>query len=226
MEKFNTADEILDFIAKNDGVKIVSTDNYTPIQLAALGFYGKGRGYVNKDGFGFVVVKDNTLDTIDKADKDSDMNPYKLKKEIEQHLESKIPKWNGKQCGEGCNCIAIAEAKNNGEGVKNYPCQGGRGLSEMLDELKDLDENNEFVYDKDSENEKSSGELIQAYLEHSNAIDKLEDFKNLTYEVEHLRSQLKQRGEIINNTLMLFQKFDEQRAYEYLVNKSETLNKD
>lgn len=51
------------------------------------------------------------------------MDLDKLKEEIEKHVNDKIPKWNGKECGEGCNCIKIAEAKNDGEHVKEYPCQ-------------------------------------------------------------------------------------------------------
>lgn len=48
------------------------------------------------------------------------------KEEIEKlknELSLNIPKWNGKECGEGCNCVDIAEAKNHGEPVKECPCQ-------------------------------------------------------------------------------------------------------
>lgn len=37
----------------------------------------------------------------------------------------KPPKWNGKECKKGCNCIEIAEAENYGDPVKNYECKGG-----------------------------------------------------------------------------------------------------
>ena len=47
----------------------------------------------------------------------------KLKEEIENDKSTKIPKWNGKKCRDGCNCVEIAEAKNNGEHVKNVACQ-------------------------------------------------------------------------------------------------------
>lgn len=42
--------------------------------------------------------------------------------DVMNDIESKIPKWNGKKCSEGCNCVEIAEANNNGDQVKNYPC--------------------------------------------------------------------------------------------------------
>ena len=36
-------------------------------------------------------------------------------------------KYNGGKCKESCNCIEIAEAKNGGDMVKNYPCLGFDG---------------------------------------------------------------------------------------------------
>lgn len=30
--------------------------------------------------------------------------------------------YNGKECKKECNCIDVAEFKNNGEEVKNYRC--------------------------------------------------------------------------------------------------------
>lgn len=37
-------------------------------------------------------------------------------------MEIIIPEFNGQECKKGCNCIDIAEAQNNFEPVKNYPC--------------------------------------------------------------------------------------------------------
>lgn len=33
-----------------------------------------------------------------------------------------IPAWNKRGCKDGCNCIEVAEAKNNGNPVKDYAC--------------------------------------------------------------------------------------------------------
>lgn len=52
------------------------------------------------------------------------MDIDKLKKEIEKHASKKVPKFNRGKCKDGCNCIEIAESKNNDEPVKQYPCLG------------------------------------------------------------------------------------------------------
>lgn len=52
------------------------------------------------------------------------MDLDKFEKEIAKQISDKIPKFNCGECKEECNCIEIAEAKNNGESVKSYPCLG------------------------------------------------------------------------------------------------------
>jgi len=49
------------------------------------------------------------------------MDIEEFKKQYEEN--NPAPKWNKKECGEGCNCIDIAEFNNGGEPVKNYPCK-------------------------------------------------------------------------------------------------------
>ena len=43
-------------------------------------------------------------------------------KELRDILEKTIPKFNGRECKNGCNCIEIAEFRNDNQGVKDYPC--------------------------------------------------------------------------------------------------------
>lgn len=52
------------------------------------------------------------------------MTSQELKSEIERDIENIIPKFNKQRCKDGCNCIEIAEFKNNGDPIKNYPCLG------------------------------------------------------------------------------------------------------
>lgn len=50
---------------------------------------------------------------------------------LKQQIVSKSPKYNGKPCSEGCNCLDIAEHKAMG-GVKDYPCMDNSRHIEML----------------------------------------------------------------------------------------------
>ena len=60
-----------------------------------------------------------------------------IKRIIEGETNTKPPteiNFNNGICKETCNCIEIAELKNGGDMVKNYPCLGG--VSEEDDLLK------------------------------------------------------------------------------------------
>lgn len=55
---------------------------------------------------------------------------------VKEHLESVrvIVKFNNGGCKNGCNCVEVAEAKNQGEPVKNYRCLGDTRHCETLEE--------------------------------------------------------------------------------------------
>jgi hypothetical protein len=48
----------------------------------------------------------------------------RLTEKYRQSYEDEAPKFNGKQCKNGCNCAEIAEYINNQQPVKSYQCLG------------------------------------------------------------------------------------------------------
>ena len=58
---------------------------------------------------------------------------------------SKTTKFNNGLCKETCNCIEIAESKNGGDMVKNYPCLGN-DTSKLSDDFKPMNELEEKAF--------------------------------------------------------------------------------
>lgn len=92
------------------------------------------------------------------------MENQEIKKVIQDFMD-KSPKYNGKPCRKGCNCLEMAEYKAQG-GVKEYPCLHN---SKHIEDLKPLRGMENRIAFKVGDRPKWTEELIN-YLPHGTVL--------------------------------------------------------